>query len=250
MTEERSNRPEVSVIQIVGGALAALTAAVVASTLGVEGTIMGAAVGSVVATAGGAWYNYSLERTQKRLRNSAQLLVTSTRSRIRRVGPSVAAEEITAALTPPAAAESANDAQPAAGYHEMGAEPRETGPGRRRRRWVALAIGGVGAFLIAMAAITIFELATGQPLAATVGNKNVSGTTAVPHHQKDEQTPVPSPSPTDTSTPTPESSRTTTSTPTATPSGTGSPASPTSTPGAPTSPAAQTPTRPAESPGG
>jgi hypothetical protein len=247
MTEERSNRPEVSVIQIVGGALAALTAAVVASTLGVEGTIMGAAVGSVVATAGGAWYNYSLERTQKRLRNSAQLLVTSTRSRIRRVGPSVAAEEITAALTPPAAAESANDAQPAAGYHEVGAEPRETGPGRRRRRWVALAIGGVGAFLIAMAAITVFELATGQPLAKTVWNKNVSGTTV----KSDEPARVPSISPTDTSTPTPEPSDTTTPTPTETPtpSGTGSP-TPTSTPGAPTSPAPQTPPVPAESPGG
>ncbi len=51
-----------SVTQIGGGALAAVTAAVAASYLGVAGTISGAAVGSVISTIAATLYSNSLKR--------------------------------------------------------------------------------------------------------------------------------------------------------------------------------------------
>ena len=45
------------------GALAAVSAAVVASLFGVAGTVIGAAVASVVSTVGAALYGESLRRT-------------------------------------------------------------------------------------------------------------------------------------------------------------------------------------------
>jgi hypothetical protein len=229
-TEERARRPGVSVVELAAGALAALSSAAVASVIGVEGTIIGAAVGSVVATAGGTWYSWSLERTQERLRDSAQTILIAARSKPKD-GRTVAEE--TAALKAAAAAEGAagspegaGNQVPAAGYGEVadgGSEPR------RQLPWRRLAVGVVGAFLIAMAAITIFELATGQPLAATVGNTELKGTSwapddkgAVPAPATNSPTPSsPSPGATDDASPTP----TGTEEPTASP--TGKPTSPT-----------------------
>ncbi|MDP9866598.1 MULTISPECIES: hypothetical protein [Streptosporangium] len=53
--------------QIVGGALATMTAAVAASYLGVAGTVIGAAVMSVGSTVGGAVYTHYLKRTGTQL---------------------------------------------------------------------------------------------------------------------------------------------------------------------------------------
>ena len=55
-------RMELSATQVIGGALAAASAAVAASLLGVYGTVIGAAVVSVVASVGGAVYTHSFRR--------------------------------------------------------------------------------------------------------------------------------------------------------------------------------------------
>ncbi len=52
------------------GALAAVSAAVVASLFGVAGTVIGAAVASVVSTVGAALYSESLRRTNAQLRRA------------------------------------------------------------------------------------------------------------------------------------------------------------------------------------
>ncbi|KHL12851.1 hypothetical protein CLV56_0127 [Mumia flava] len=52
----------VSPAQVVGSALAAVTSAFAASGLGVAGTLIGAAIGSIVITVGGAFYTNSLRR--------------------------------------------------------------------------------------------------------------------------------------------------------------------------------------------
>ncbi|MDN5756803.1 MAG: hypothetical protein L0H32_13745, partial [Micrococcaceae bacterium] len=57
-------RLEISWIGSVGSALGAVTSAVVLSTLGVGGTIIGAALGSLVITVGGSIYSQSLQRTK------------------------------------------------------------------------------------------------------------------------------------------------------------------------------------------
>lgn len=55
-------RMEISATQVIGGALAAASAAVAASLLGVYGTVVGAAVVSVVASVGGALYTHSFRK--------------------------------------------------------------------------------------------------------------------------------------------------------------------------------------------
>lgn len=63
---ETSKKLDVSPAQVVGGALASVTAAGLGSTLGVAGTVLGAGLTSVVITVGGALYQRSLERTKER----------------------------------------------------------------------------------------------------------------------------------------------------------------------------------------
>jgi hypothetical protein len=58
---------ELSIVQLLAGTLAAVTAAVVASRLGLAGTYIGTAVGSIVATVGGALYTLSIRRTHASL---------------------------------------------------------------------------------------------------------------------------------------------------------------------------------------
>ncbi len=253
MTEERENRPNVNVVQLLAGTLAALSAAGVASILGVEGTIVGAGLGSVVATAGGAWYTWSLEQTHERLRTSAQTILTSARSGTKGRG-SVAQEVAAAGAGPPESAaagagppESAaaggptgDETQPAPGYGEVAATPASWRP-----PWRRLAILAAGTFLIAMAAITVFELATGQPLSATVRGEQGSGTT---WRSDPKPAPAPSSTPTNSSTPSPGATQTGTPTPTAEPTATQT-SQPTPSPNVPSSPAQSTPTVQAPSPG-
>ncbi|MFB9428068.1 hypothetical protein [Streptoalloteichus tenebrarius] len=63
--EERKPRLEIKLTQVAGGALAAVTAAVLGARLGVAGTVLGAGVASVVTTVGSALYQHSLERTRE-----------------------------------------------------------------------------------------------------------------------------------------------------------------------------------------
>src|SRR3954469_9644094 len=72
---ERPPAGGLSVTQVSGGALAAVTAAVGASYLGVAGTLIGAAVGSVISTVAAALYSNSLSRAA---RASRTLVVRQT----------------------------------------------------------------------------------------------------------------------------------------------------------------------------
>ncbi|MGW1868129.1 hypothetical protein ACWCPS_21460 [Streptomyces mauvecolor] len=66
-TEEKK-RIDLSVPQVAGSALAAVTAAVLASQMGVYGTFVGAGVVSVVATCGGTVFQHFFKRTGEQLR--------------------------------------------------------------------------------------------------------------------------------------------------------------------------------------
>src|SRR5918912_1372246 len=61
-------RLQLSVIQVVTAALSAVSAAAIASRLGVGGTLLGAAVTSVVATVASALYAHSLDQARTHLR--------------------------------------------------------------------------------------------------------------------------------------------------------------------------------------
>ena len=66
MQERQTNN--LSVVQVLAGALAAASAALVTSVFGVAGTILGAAITSVVITVGSALYTHSMERARARVR--------------------------------------------------------------------------------------------------------------------------------------------------------------------------------------
>src|SRR3954452_24197237 len=69
--------PDISGAQVAGSALAAVSAAVVASFLGVGGTVLGAALGSIVASVGGAIYSHSFRRAGDRLGETRVLTVVT-----------------------------------------------------------------------------------------------------------------------------------------------------------------------------
>src|SRR3954453_16825129 len=69
----RGRRFDLSATQVMASALAAITATVAASYLGVSGTVIGAAVASVLTVIGNAVYGHSLRSTGNRVRATAGL---------------------------------------------------------------------------------------------------------------------------------------------------------------------------------
>jgi hypothetical protein len=136
-----------SPVQVLAGALAAVSAAVIASLFGVAGTVIGAAVASVVSTVGAAVYSSSLRRAHRRL--------------IRRGGP-------------------VNRPGGGAGVRPLPARlnPRRPPARRWRRRWI-LAATAVGVFVLAMGVVTVVELIGREPVSALVGGSGYSGGTTI-----------------------------------------------------------------------
>ena len=66
-----------SAAQVIASVLATLSAAIAASFLGVAGTLVGAAVASVVSTMGTEIYKHYLQRSEERLRTAGQVLYHS-----------------------------------------------------------------------------------------------------------------------------------------------------------------------------
>ena len=71
---EHTRQPErlsLSATQIIASVLAAISASVAASYFGIAGTMIGAALGSVISVVGGAVYAHSISKTRQRLRRTA-----------------------------------------------------------------------------------------------------------------------------------------------------------------------------------
>ena len=126
-----------SLPQLIGGALAAATAAAVGSSLGVAGTIFGAAVASVVGGVGGTLYSAGIDRTHRKVA-----------SVITRTGPvpvepadgvDLTLLDVTAGA-PPVAGSASGSASRSAG----GDDPS----GRKKRIWKVAAITAAAIFAI------------------------------------------------------------------------------------------------------
>ncbi len=192
---EDSPQLGVSVFQVFGSALAAVTAAVVASYFGVAGTVIGAAVASAVATAGTAIYSTSSRRANDRL---LTLQVLRGRAR-RRPRPADIAD---VAVEGPGYRQAATTTAVAAGC------PAEAAAGPSRGALVATV---VVVFLLAMAAVTGVELLAGRPLSSLFGadharrGTSVSGILGVGGSQP--RRPAPAPTATAQASPTASSTR-------------------------------------------
>ncbi|GII76398.1 hypothetical protein Sru01_13800 [Sphaerisporangium rufum] len=176
-------RLDLSTPQIAGSALAAASAAVAASFLGVHGTVIGAALASVGTTVGGTVYTHYIKRTRDRFR-AAQGLITEQSERQE-------LELDAEPVTPPgerglaaAAHATVRDSGPAELPHGVddavgtGAGAGERPALRRggRPRWVTMAVATGLTFALSMGGILTFELLSGKPLNATVQGRGGSGT--------------------------------------------------------------------------
>ena len=89
MTADPSPKLDIDWLKTIAGALAAVSSAVLLSTLGAAGTIIGAALGSVIVTVGGALYSQGLARSRERLlqaQTAALRKVGVAQAEVRRAG--------------------------------------------------------------------------------------------------------------------------------------------------------------------
>ncbi|OOC08839.1 hypothetical protein [Amycolatopsis azurea] len=194
------------IVQVTAAAMAAITAALLGSTLGVAGTVAGAGLASVITTLGGELYLRSLQRTKDAALKAGMVLTVPGRRKV--LDPS---EQETVRLTP--------------------AEEEEPSGRKFKPRWAVIAGVSVVAFVVALVAITGFEGATGKTFGGGTGTtlgKIVGG--GQDQERQDKHDTPPATSPSETQGDRPETTPSTTPTPTTTPT------APTTTQAPPTTP--------------
>ena len=158
-------RIQLSATQLIASALAAVTATIAASYLGVSGTVIGAALASVLTVTGNAVYGHSIHRTRERVRTAVP---------------------IAGRLLPPPA-ERAGLAPTAVLPTPLARRPRSPLPRR-------LAIASVAMFAAVLALVTTVELVAGRPLSDLLRGRSGQGTTVFgPAHQARSVPQQPSP---------------------------------------------------------
>jgi hypothetical protein len=144
---------DLSPTQIVGGALAAMTAAALGSRLSVAGTIVGAALASIIAAVAGSLYTASLRRTSDKVKT------------VFWTGQPNEVEE-------PTVMEIMEDREGhVAGQrsHLVAPESVDSSPGRRKLNWKRVLVAALAAFGIAAVTLTAFELVTGNAISGGEG---------------------------------------------------------------------------------
>ncbi|MEV6161820.1 hypothetical protein AB0L71_07820 [Streptomyces sp. NPDC052052] len=194
--EPKERRIDLSVPQVAGSAVAAVTAAVAASQLGVYGTILGAGVMSVVATCGGSVFQHVFRRTGEQIREVTVQVkhpdreVTVQTRETRRVRGATTAHDETDVTTVPDGTDAtavlpsvADDPDRTRVLTQLGGThgPAAGGPGSdeefsaatthgtRMRGWKRPAVGAAVVFAVTMAGITTYELVSGNDLSGGKG---------------------------------------------------------------------------------
>jgi hypothetical protein len=223
----KAKQLDLSPTQIVGGALAAMTAAALGSQLSVAGTVVGAALASIIAAIAGSLYTASLRRTGDKVRT---VFWTGQ--------PNEVDEPTVMEILPDREGHVAGQRS-----HLVAPEPIAPSPRRRKLNWKRVAVAALVTFGIAAVSLTVFELATGHALSGGEGTtvQQVRESTADKESDTKKEEPskksteeptaaaseapttepreTPTSEPTETTTaPTPEAQATTTTEPEATPS--------------------------------
>ena len=156
-TSEKSASSVISPVQIAAGALAAVSSAVVMSFFGVAGTLIGAALASIISSVSAALYSESLRKTNERLRQAREL----------RGGPRSAVPV-------------GGNEQPATTALPAHLDPRKAAAPRGRPRWARLTGFAVAVFVLAMGIVTGIEVIGDEPVSALVGGtSNTSESTTL-----------------------------------------------------------------------
>ena len=180
MTSDTSHKLEIDWLKTAGGAFAAVSSAFLLSTLGAAGTIIGAALGSVIVTVGGALYTQGLARSHQRLahvQTAAMRKVGVAQAEVRRAARRQGDEEAVDAHLAHAdeRLDDVND-----DLDTLADEP--AGPGWRERLvtlpWKRISLAAAVLFAAAVVVITAIELAAGQSVSSiTGGSEGGSGPT-------------------------------------------------------------------------
>ncbi len=159
--KEKPQGTQLSATQVAAGALAAVSSAVVASFFGLAGTLIGAALASVISTVSAALYSNSLQKTNEKLRRARGQL-TGRQSPV--------AETEVAASAP---------ATPKTQVLPAHLDPRRAPARRPRPRWTRVAVYAAAVFAMAMGVITGIELIGQKPVSALVGGTQTSQETTI-----------------------------------------------------------------------
>jgi len=243
MPERDNDTPptlDIDWLKTTAGALAAVTTAVLLSTLGAVGTLIGAALGSVAATIGSALYTQGLARSRHavlKAQETALFKVGIAQAEVRRAGRREGDEQEAHLDLDDERLDEAR-----AELDDAGEEPVQ--PSWRDRLvllpWRRIGLMAAGTFAVVVLAITTFEALTGESVSQRTGGSDQQGTTiggvtgnsggnSKPDKPNDNQQPSefqspsqepsdePSETPSETPAPTPTPSPTDTPTPSPTP---------------------------------
>ncbi len=191
-------RLEINWAQSAGGALAAVSSAVLLSTFGVAGTLIGAAIGSLVITVGGAIYSYSIRTTRQRVATAQTLAAARiglAQARVRRASEEVAKRPRRAADAAENLAEAEGDLDRAQAVLEDEAEDSVRLTWRQLLRglpWKRIAVIATALFVAAMLVILVFELITGRAVSSYTGGSDPDRRTSIPGFSGEgDSTPAP-----------------------------------------------------------
>jgi hypothetical protein len=149
----KKSKLDLSATQVVGGALAAMTAAALGSQLSVAGTVVGAALASIIAAVAGSLYTASIRRTRDKVKT------------VFWTGQPNEVEE-------PTVMEIVSDSEGhVAGQrsHLVAPEPASPRQGGPKLSWKRVAVAALAAFGIAAVSLTAVELVTGHALSGGTG---------------------------------------------------------------------------------
>lgn len=165
--ETRGTKPaRIDWLSTTAGALAAVTSAVLLSTLGAVGTIIGAAIGSVAATVGTNLYSQWLAKSHQKM-TSAQALARWRSAGLAgvRSGPEPASEP----ASDPASGPASGLALATATAEGGAAEPMPSWQERLKALpWKRIALLSLAMFVVVVAVITVFELLAGRSVSSIV----------------------------------------------------------------------------------
>jgi hypothetical protein len=145
---------DLSITQVLGGALAAVTAALLGAQLSVAGTVIGAALASIITAVAGSLYTASLRRTHDKVKT---VFYTSQ--------PNEVDEPTVMEITSDRAGHITGQRS-----HLVAPEPAPS-PNQRRSKlnWKRILVAALAAFGIAAVALTTVELVTGHAVSGGEG---------------------------------------------------------------------------------
>ena len=153
--QSKAKALDLSVPQVLGGALAAMTAAALGAQLSVAGTLVGAALASIIAAVAGSLYTASIRRTREKVKT---VFWTGQ--------PNEVDEPTVIDIV-------ADNEGHITGQRSHLVEPEPSGepspPRRPKLNWKRVVVAALAIFGIAAVALTTFELVTGHALSGGEG---------------------------------------------------------------------------------